>query len=240
MSTTTTPQTSVLDRFLRYVQVDTQSAEGSKTYPSTLKQLALLDTLRDELQAIGLSDAVRDPHGYVFATIPATSKKPNVPVIGFLAHVDTSPEMSGENVKPIVHRNYAGGDIVLPDDPSAVLRPADIPALREQVGNDIVTASGTTLLGSDNKSGVAEIMAAGEYLMQHPGIPPRTIRVGFTPDEEVGGGTTYFDVKEFGARYAYPMASARRDESGKLLLSLRGRPETLTVRRHYAHLFKGM
>jgi tripeptide aminopeptidase len=212
MPVTTTFQTSVLDRFLRYVTVDTQSAEGSKTYPSTLKQLALLDTLTDELRAIGLKDAVRDAHGYVFATIPATSKKPGVPVIGFLAHVDTSPEMSGENVKPIVHRNYAGGDIVLPDDPSAVLRPSEIPALREQVGNDIVTASGTTLLGSDNKSGVAEIMAAAEYLIQHPEIPHGTIRIGFTPDEEVGGGTTYFDVKAFGARYAYTMDSGGRGQ----------------------------
>jgi len=212
MASTTTMSTSVLERFLRYVQVDTQSAEGSSTYPSTLKQLALLDTLTAELRAIGLADAMRDSHGYVFATIPATTKKSDVPVIGLLAHVDTSPEMSGENVKPIVHRGYAGGDIVLPDDPAAVLRPSEIPLLREQIGNDIVTASGTTLLGADNKAGVAEIMAAAEYLMRHPEIPHGTIRVGFTPDEEVGGGTTYFDVKKFGARFAYTMDSGTRGQ----------------------------
>lgn len=212
MPPTATFTTTVLERFLRYVAYDTQSAMASATYPSTLKQLALLDELVKELRAIGLADAARDPHGYVFATIPATTKKPNVPVIGLLAHVDTSPEMSGAGVKPIVHRNYAGGDIVLPDDPTAVLRPSEIPALRERIGDDIVTASGTTLLGSDNKSGVAEIVAAAEYLMAHPEIPHGVIRVGFTPDEEVGGGTTHFDVKKFGAAFAYTMDGSGRGQ----------------------------
>ncbi len=212
MPPTTALQTSVLERFLRYVTVDTQSAEGSSTYPSTLKQLVLLDQLVAELKQIGLADAVRDEHGYVMATIPATTKKPNVPVIGLLAHVDTSPEMSGANVKPIVHRNWQGGDVVLPDDPSAVIRRADSPELEHQIGNDIVTASGTTLLGADNKAGVAEIVAAAEYLIQHPEIKHGAIRIGFTPDEEVGGGTTHFDVKKFGAFCGYTMDGSGRGE----------------------------
>ncbi|MBI5709897.1 MAG: peptidase T [Candidatus Eisenbacteria bacterium] len=198
-------KTSVVERFLRYVTFDTQSAEDSKTYPSTLKQLVLLDALAGELRALGLTDVVRDDHGYVFATIPATTKKQGVPVIGFIAHVDTSPEASGAGVKPIVHRAWQGGDIVLPDDPTAVLRLGDNPELKEQVGNDIITASGITLLGADNKAGVAEIVAAAEYLVQHPEIPHGAIRIGFTPDEEVGGGTTHFDVKKFGASCAYTM-----------------------------------
>ncbi len=212
MTTTTSLKTSVLERFLRYVTVDTQSAEGSKTYPSTLKQLVLLDQLAAELKEVGLADVVRDEHGYVMATIPATSKKKNVPVIGFAAHVDTSPEMSGAGVKPIVHRNWQGGDIVLPDDPTAVLRVSENPYLRERIGDDIVTASGTTLLGADNKSGVAAIVAAAEYLVQHPEIPHGAIRIGFTPDEEVGGGPTYFDVKKFGAVAAYTMDGGERGE----------------------------
>lgn len=204
--------TTVLERFLRYVTYDTQSAAHSETYPSTLKQLALLDQLVKELREIGLADAARDEHGYVFATIPATTKKAGVPIIGVLAHVDTSPEMSGANVRPIVHRNYAGGDLVLPDDPTAVLRVAEIPELKARIGEDIVTASGLTLLGSDNKSGVAEIVAAAEYLVAHPEIPHGPIRIGFTPDEEVGGGTTHFDVKKFGAVFAYTMDSGGRGQ----------------------------
>jgi tripeptide aminopeptidase len=153
-----------------------------------------------------------DQYGYVMATIPATTAKKDVPVIGFIAHVDTSPEMSGAGVKPIVHRNYQGQDLVLPDDPSAVLRPADIPYLRERIGDDIITASGTTLLGADNKSGVAEIVAAAEYLLAHPEIQHGPIRIGFTPDEEVGTGTKFFDVPKFGARYAYTMDGGARGE----------------------------
>ena len=212
MPVTTLSRTSVVDRFLRYVTYDTQAREGSDTYPSTAKQLVLLDRLAEELREIGLGDVVRDAHGYVMATIPATSRRPGVPVIGFLAHVDTSPEASGAGVKPIVHRNWQGGDIVLPDDPTAVLRAADHPGLREQIGNDIITASGTTLLGADNKAGVAEIVAAAEYLMAHPEIPHGTIRVAFTPDEEVGRGTERFDVKAFGAACAYTMDAAGRGQ----------------------------
>ena len=204
--------TSVLDRFLRYVTYDTQAREGSATYPSTPGQLALLRALVDELRDIGVADAEMDRHGYVMATIPATTAKPDVPVIGFIAHVDTSPEMSGAGVKPIVHREYDGRDLILPDDPSAVLKAADLPYLRECVGHDIVTASGTTLLGADNKAGVAEIMAAAERLMASPHIPHGPIRIGFTPDEEVGHGTKYFDVARFGARYAYTMDGGARGE----------------------------
>ncbi|HET9298536.1 MAG TPA: peptidase T [Candidatus Polarisedimenticolaceae bacterium] len=201
----TAVKTSVLEKFLRYVRMDTQSDESSSTYPSTAKQLDLLRLLVEELKAIGLKDAAMDEHGYVFATIPATTKKTKVPVIGFIAHVDTSPEMPGANVKPIVHTSWQGGDIVLPDDPTAVLRPKDNKAMAAQVGNDIVTASGTTLLGADNKAGVAEIVAAAEYLMAHPEIPHGPIRIGFTPDEEIGQGTQYFDVAKFGAVCAYTM-----------------------------------
>jgi tripeptide aminopeptidase len=203
---------SSVERFLRYVTFDTQSTETSDTYPSTPKQLDLLRHLVEELRAVGLADAAMDEHGYVMATIPTTTAKKEVPVIGLIAHVDTSPEMSGADVKPIVHRAYRGQDLVLPDDPTAVLRPADIPYLGERIGDDIITASGTTLLGADNKAGVAEIVAAAEHLMAHPEIPHGTIRVAFTPDEEVGAGTKYFDVARFGAKYAYTLDGGGRGE----------------------------
>lgn len=212
MPTTTAARTSVVERFLRYVTFDTQSAEGSPTYPSTAKQLILLDRLAEELRAIGLTDVERDQHGYVMATIPATTSKPGVPVIGFVAHVDTSPEAGGAGVKPIVHLNWQGQDLALPDDPTAVLRLADNPGLGEQIGHDIITASGTTLLGADNKAGVAEIVAAAEYLVAHPEIRHGTIRVGFTPDEEIGQGTAHFDVQRFGAVCAYTMDAAGRGQ----------------------------
>jgi tripeptide aminopeptidase len=204
--------TDVLDRFLRYVAYDTQSDERSTTFPSTDAQLVLLRALVEELHAIGVADASIDDYGYVMATIPATTTKPSVPTIGFLAHVDTSPEMPGAGVKPIVHRAYDGRDLILPDDPSAVLRFTDNPHLAEQMGNDIVTASGTTLLGADNKAGVAEIMTAAEYLVAHPEIPHGPVRIGFTPDEEVGRGTAHFDVVQFGALCAYTMDGGRRGE----------------------------
>ena len=203
---------SVLERFLRYVTYDTQSDETSDTYPSTDTQLVLLRDLASELSTLGLTDAAVDRHGYVTATVPSTSSKPNTPVIGFIAHVDTSPEMSGAGVKPIVHRGYDGRDLVLPDDPSTVLRLADCPSLAEHIGHDIVTASGTTLLGADNKAGVAEIVSAAAYLVAHPEIPHGTIRIAFTPDEEIGRGTKFFDVDRFGARYAYTMDGGSRGE----------------------------
>jgi len=203
---------TVLDRFLRYVRYDTQSNEQSTTYPSTDKQLVLLRDLVAELKEIGLDDAAMDEYGYVTATIPATTTRAGVPTIGFIAHVDTSPEMPGGDVKPIVHRRYDGRDLVLPDDPAVVLRAADIPMLAEQTGHDIVTASGTTLLGADNKAGVAEIVTAAAYLVAHPEIAHGAIRVAFTPDEEVGRGTKHFDVAAFGAACAYTMDGGRRGE----------------------------
>lgn len=203
---------AVLARFLRYVTYDTQSREDAASYPSTPGQLVLLRDLAAELRAMGMADAAIDEYGYVMATIPATTSKADVPVIGFIAHVDTSPEMSGAGVKPLVHRAYDGRDLVLPDDSEAVLRVADMPYLGECLGHDIVTASGSTLLGADNKSGVAEIMTAAEWLMAHPEIPHGAIRIGFTPDEEVGHGTKHFDVARFGARYAYTMDGGARGE----------------------------
>jgi len=202
---------AVLDRFLRYVQYDTQSDEQSDTYPSTSKQLALLELLADELRWLGLTDAAIDQYGYVTATVPPTSRKV-VPAIGFIAHVDTSPELTGADVRPIVHRGYDGRDLVLPDDPTAVLGTADCPPLAERLGDDIVTASGTTLLGADNKAGVAEIVTAAEHLLAHPEIPHGPIRIAFTPDEEIGRGTQHFDVEAFGAICAYTMDGSARGE----------------------------
>jgi tripeptide aminopeptidase len=204
--------TTVLDRFLKYVQYDTQSDDASTTYPSTAKQIVLLRELVADLHAAGVTDAAMDAHGYVMATIPATTTKASVPVIGFIAHVDTSPEMPGAGVRPIVHRDYDGRDLVLPDDPSAILRFADNPALREQIGHDIVTASGTTLLGADDKAGVAEIVSAAAYLVRHPEIPHGDVRIAFTPDEEIGRGTIHFDVPRFGAHCAYTMDGGSRGE----------------------------
>ena len=203
----------VLERFLRYVTYDTQSREDcehlSQHARATRRCCA---TWSPSCGPSGIPTPTIDQHGYVMATIPATTRKADVPVIGFIAHVDTSPEMSGAGVKPIVHRAYDGRDLVLPDDPSAVLRVADMPYLGECLGHDIVTASGTTLLGADNKSGVAEIMTAAERLMAIPEIPHGPIRIAFTPDEEVGHGTKYFDVARFGARYAYTMDGGARGE----------------------------
>ena len=201
----------VLERFLRYVRYDTQADERSTTYPSTPGQLVLLRDLANELRAIGLADVTMDEHGCVMATIPSTTAR-QVPTIGFIAHVDTSPEMSGANVKPIVHRAYDGRDLVLPDDPTLVLRLADNPDLAEQLGHDIVTASGLTLLGADDKAGVAEIVTAAAYLVQHHEIPHGAIRIGFTPDEEVGRGTLHFDVARFGAACAYTLDGGSRGE----------------------------
>jgi tripeptide aminopeptidase len=205
---TTTQQTSVLERFLRYVKLDTASDPASASIPSTAKQLVLLDLLVEELHGLGLKDAKRDEFGIVMATLPSNTSKKNVPVIGFLAHVDTSPELSGANVKPIVHRNYDGRDLVLPDHPSAVLSPKDDADLAGKRGEDIVTASGDTLLGADDKAGVAVVMGAVEHLVRNPNIPHGTLRIAFTPDEEIGRGVRKFDVQRFGARYAYTLDGA--------------------------------
>ncbi|MGE3707117.1 MAG: peptidase T [Vicinamibacterales bacterium] len=203
---------TVLDRFIRYVQVDTRADERSSTYPSTAGQRVLLGQLADELRALGLQDVHMDEFGYVTATVPATTAKPDVPTIGFIAHVDTSPELTGADVRPIVHRAYDGRDLVLPDDPRAVIRLADNPDLADQMGHDIVTASGTTLLGADDKAGVAAIVTAAAYLAAHPEIPHGRIRIAFTPDEEIGRGTLHFDVAAFGAFCAYTLDGGTRGE----------------------------
>jgi len=191
-----------LDRFLTYVKFDTQSSEESETYPSTLKQLELSKHLVKELKELGLEDVELTEHGYVFATLPSNVDHP-VPTVGLIAHVDTSPEVSGANVKPIIHENYQGGDIVLTGDTSQVIEYRNNPDLKNCIGHDIITTDGTTLLGADNKAGIAEIMGALTYLKQNPEIKHGKIRVAFTVDEEVGTGTEHFDVKQFAADYAY-------------------------------------
>ncbi|MDI6779698.1 MAG: peptidase T [Bacteroidota bacterium] len=200
-----------VDRFLKYVQYDTQSSEESTTYPSTEKQKILGTELVKELQEIGLKDAQMDEYGYVTATLEATSTK-KVPVIGLIAHMDTSPDVTGENVKPVIHKNYPGGDIVLPADKSVVISVEDNPDLKNQIGNDIITADGTTLLGADDKAGIAEIFDAINHLIKHPEIKHGKIRICITPDEEVGTGTKYFDVKKFGADFAYTVDGELRGE----------------------------
>jgi len=195
--------TSVLDLFLRYVKIDTQSDPQSESFPSTAKQRDLSNLLVVELQELGVEDAHLDEHGYVYATIPSNSNKTDIPVICFCSHVDTSPDVTGADVIPIVHKNWDGSDIILPDDSTQVLRMGELNDLENQIGNDIVTASGTTLLGADNKAGVAEIMAAAEYLITHPEIKHGTIKILFTPDEEVGRGTEKVDLVKLGADFGY-------------------------------------
>ncbi|MBU6341866.1 MAG: peptidase T [Bacteroidetes bacterium] len=190
------------ERFLRYVQIDTQSDPNSPTIPSTEKQKDLSRILVKELQEMGVEDAEMDEYGYVYATIPATSSK-KVPVLCFCSHVDTSPDCSGTHVKPLVHPNYKGQDLVLPDDPNVIIRLADHPDLAQQLGNDIITASGTTLLGADNKAGVAAIMSAAKIWMSNPQIPHGKIRILFTPDEEIGRGVDKVNMKKLGARFGY-------------------------------------
>ena len=192
--------TTLLDRFLRYVQIDTQADERSTTYPSTPGQLVLGKMLCDELLALGLQDAVQNEHGIVFATVPG-----NVPcaaTIAFNSHVDTSPETSGKGVKPQVIQNFKGGDIILPGDPSKVIRFADTPELHGLLGKTIITTDGTTLLGSDDKAGVAVIMELARVLTENPAIPHGPIRIVFTCDEEIGKGVLHLDPQQIGATVA--------------------------------------
>jgi tripeptide aminopeptidase len=202
-------QHTVADRFMRYVQVDTQSDPASDTQPSTEKQKDLSRILVEELLKIGVKDAELDEHGYVYATIPATSKK-NVPVLCYCSHVDTAPDCSGKDVKPILHKQYDGKDIVLPDDPTVVVSTKDHPYLKQRIGDDIITASGTTLLGADDKAGVAIIMDLANYLVQHPEIEHGAIRILFTPDEEVGRGVNKVDMKRLGAQFGYTLDGGER------------------------------
>lgn len=196
---------SVTDRFLRYVVIDTQSDAASATQPSTEKQKNLGRLLVDELLAIGISDAHLDEHGYVYATVPPNTAKHNVPVICFCAHMDTAPDFSGTDVKPQIVRNYQGGDIRLPGDPSQIIRVADHPVLESMIGHDIITSDGTTLLGADDKAGIAEIMAAAEILINSPDIRHGTIRILFTTDEEIGRGVDKVDLAKLGAAFGYTM-----------------------------------
>ncbi|GAB4498249.1 MAG: peptidase T [Saprospiraceae bacterium] len=190
------------ERFLRYVTIDTQSDPNSPTCPSTEKQKNLSRLLVEELKAMGVADAELDEHGYVYATIPANTDK-KVPVICFCSHVDTSPDCSGAGVKPIVHANYKGQDLVLPDDPSVVIRKTEHEDLQHQIGNDIITASGTTLLGADNKAGVAAIMDAAQILLNNKNLKHGKVRILFTPDEEIGRGVDKVNMKKLGARFGY-------------------------------------
>ncbi len=202
---------TVVDRFLKYVKIDTQSDDEAPQFPTTAKQLDLSRVLVEELKELGLSDAHLDEHGYVYATLPSNSEK-DVPVIGFISHVDTSPAISGKDVNPVIHRNYNGEDIVLPGDTSKVIDVASNPELKEMKGYDIITTDGTTLLGADDKAGIAEIMDALAYLIAHPEVKHGTIKICFTPDEEVGRGTEHFDVAGFGAKYAYTIDGSCRGE----------------------------
>jgi tripeptide aminopeptidase len=200
-----------VERFLHYVKYDTQSDEDSTSFPSTEKQLVLSKELVKELKAIGLADAHMDDNGYVIGTLPSNTKK-KVPVIGFIAHVDTSPAVTGANVNPVINKNYPGGDIVLTKDTTKVIEVEKNPELKNMIGYDIITTDGTTLLGADNKAGVAEIVDAIYYLITHPETSHGTIKVCFTPDEEVGRGTEKFDVAKFGAKYAYTVDGSSRGE----------------------------
>ena len=191
------------ERFLKYVAVDTQSDENSETFPSTAKQFDLLNMLREEMEALGMTEVSTDKYGYTMGTIPASEGCENTPVIGFIAHVDTAPDMSGKDVKPRIIECYDGEDIVLND--ALTMKVADFPELKNFVGHTLIHTDGTTLLGADDKGGVAEIMTAAEYLLTHPEVKHGKIRIGFTPDEEIGRGVDFFDVAAFGADFAYTM-----------------------------------
>lgn len=202
-------QHTVADRFIRYVQIDTQSDPNSTTQPSTEKQKNLSRILVAELQKMGIADAELDEHGYVYATIPATTQK-EVPVLCYCSHVDTAPDCSGAGVKPILHKSWNGNDIIMPDDPTIVISTKDHPYLKQRIGDDIITASGTTLLGADDKAGVAIIMDLANYLMQHPEVKHGKIRILFTPDEEIGRGVQAVDMEKLGAHYGYTLDGGER------------------------------
>jgi tripeptide aminopeptidase len=217
----------VLERFLRYVRIDTQSAHGVDSSPSTEKQLDLCRLLRDELEEIGLEDVRLDEFGYVYGSLPGVE---SAPAIGLIAHVDTSPDVTGTDVKPQVHEVYDGGVIELPGDPSVVLDPEELPLLKKKLGHGIVTTDGTTLLGADDKAGVAEIMAAVAHLKRHPELEHAPIRVSFTVDEEVAGGADHLDIERFGAKYAYTLDGSELGEieaetfnAARVAITIRGR-----------------
>ena len=195
---------NILDRFLRYVSVDTKADPESDSQPSAARELDLLKMLRDELQAMGV-EATLDEYGYVMASIPSNCGKTDVPAIGFIAHVDTAPDASGADIKPQIIENYDGGEIALKGVPGLNLKPSDFPEMLQYVGQTLITTDGTTLLGADDKAGIAEIMNAVQYIVEHPEFKHGDIKIGFTPDEEIGRGVVKFDVAKFGAKYAYTM-----------------------------------
>jgi tripeptide aminopeptidase len=225
-------QHSCTNRFLSYVQIDTQSDPLSNTHPTTAKQKKLGQQLVAELLAMGVTDAHLDEFGYVYATIPSNTNK-QVPVICFCSHVDTAPDCSGTNVKPILHQQYDGSDIVLPDDPTQVISPKVYPYLQQHIGKDIITASGLTLLGADDKAGVAIIMDMANYLMQHPEVKHGTIKILFTPDEEVGKGTAKVDIQKLGADFGYTLDGGACGEFEDETFSADG--ATITVHGVIAH-----
>ncbi len=201
----------ILNRFLKYVKIDTQSDENSQTYPSTAKQFDLAKVLKEELIAMGLKDVSIDEHCYLMATLPANTDK-KIPNIGFISHLDTSPDMSGTNIKPQILENYNGKDIVLDKKNNVILNIKEFPELKMYAGQTLITSDGTTLLGADDKAGVAEIITAVDYLIKHPEIKHGNIKIGFTPDEEIGRGVDKFDVKKFDAEFAYTLDGGRLGE----------------------------
>jgi tripeptide aminopeptidase len=231
-------ETDVLERFLRYVQVDTQAVYDSDTYPSSLKQLDLIRLLADELRALGIEDVEVTEHGYVFATLPAVDAE-GAPTVGLIAHVDTSPDAPGANVRPQVWRDYDGGELRLPGNPKQVLSPATSALLAERAGHDIVTSDGTTLLGADDKAGVAEIMSAVAYLVAHPELARPTVRLAFTVDEEVGHGTDHFDLERFGADFAYTLDGSKVGEIENETFSAIGMTVTFNGRGVHPGTAKG-
>ncbi|HEX2640952.1 MAG TPA: tripeptide aminopeptidase PepT, partial [Pyrinomonadaceae bacterium] len=198
------PSESAMDRFLRYVKIDTQSAEDQDTVPSTKKQFDLANLLAKELKDLGVQNVRVSEFGIVYGMVPGNlPDNSKVPTIGFIAHMDTSPAVSGANVNAIIHKNYQGGDIVLPNDKTQVITVAQNPDLKDLIGDDIITADGTTLLGSDDKSGIAEVMTMIDILRKNPQIKHGSVAIAFTPDEEVGGGIEKFDIQNWGAKFAY-------------------------------------
>lgn len=236
---------TVLDRFLRYAKIDTQSQDDVESYPSTAKQFDLLNLLVKELNDLGLSNVSVDKYGYVTATLPSNVPATHpafgkVPGVGFLAHVDTSPATSGADVKPQVIANYRGGDIVLPGDPSVIIRDAENPELKKEIGRTIVTSDGTTLLGADDKAGIAIIMTAMEQLKANPQLLHGDIKIGFTPDEEIGSGTKYFDIKKFGAQFAYTVDGDTAGELNKETFSANSAIITVHGRNIHPGTAKGI
>jgi tripeptide aminopeptidase len=236
---------TILDRFLRYVKIDTQSQDDVEAYPSTAKQFDLLNPLVQELKDLGLKDAAIDKYGYVMATLPGNVPASHpaygkIPTVGFIAHVDTSPSTSGTNVKPQIIKDYRGGDVVLPGDPSVIIKESENPELKKEVGRTIITSDGTTLLGADDKAGIVIIMTAMQHLIDHPELLHGDIKVGFTPDEEVGMGTKYFDIKKFGAEFAYTIDGDTAGELNKETFSANSAIITVHGRNIHPGTAKGI